>query len=153
MRGPPRAGYQMQVEVFEGRCRVFEHHYRFEPVKSRDVTCVLQVFKPARDWACLEVERTASVCTPPPCPFTLGDPCKQPATCVQRQVRVTSRCFRCAWLMMLLLWAVLPLFFPSPLLSLVPNLEEAVPGASGNSHAICCNPQAAHSIVMARKDS
>lgn len=35
----------------------------------------------------------------------------------------------------------------------VPNLEEAVPGAGGNSHAICCHPQAAHSVVMARKDS
>lgn len=55
--------------------------------------------------------------------------------------------------MMRLLWAMLPLFFLSPLLSLVPNLEEAVPGASGNSHAICCNAQAAHPVVVARKDS
>uniref|UniRef100_A0A8C5U664 CDCA3 protein n=1 Tax=Malurus cyaneus samueli TaxID=2593467 RepID=A0A8C5U664_9PASS len=37
--------------------------------------------------------------------------------------------------------------------SSVPNLEEAVPGASGNSHAIRCHPQAAHSVVVARKDS
>lgn len=48
---------------------------------------------------------------------------------------------------------MLPLLFPSLLLASVPNLEEAVPGASGNSHAICCHPQAAHSVVMARKDS
>jgi len=39
------------------------------------------------------------------------------------------------------------------LLSSVPNLEEAVPGAGGNGHAVCCHPQAAHSVVMARKDS
>lgn len=48
---------------------------------------------------------------------------------------------------------MLPLLFPSLLPSSVPNLEEAVPGASGNSHAICRHPQAAHSVVMARKDS
>uniref|UniRef100_A0A8C3ULY9 CDCA3 protein n=1 Tax=Catharus ustulatus TaxID=91951 RepID=A0A8C3ULY9_CATUS len=51
------------------------------------------------------------------------------------------------------LWAVLLLLFPSLLASSVPNLEETVPGARGNSHAICCHSQAAHSVVVARKDS
>lgn len=51
------------------------------------------------------------------------------------------------------LWAVLLLLIPFLLLSSVPNLEETVPGASGNSHAIRRHPQAAHSVVVARKDS
>lgn len=51
------------------------------------------------------------------------------------------------------LWAVLLLLFPSLPASSVPNLEEAVPGASGNSHAVRRHPQAAHSVVVARKDS
>lgn len=51
------------------------------------------------------------------------------------------------------LWAVLPLLSPSLLPSSVPNLEEAVPRAGGNGHAVCRHPQAAHSVVMARKDS
>lgn len=51
------------------------------------------------------------------------------------------------------LWAVLLLLFPSLLASSVPNLEETVPGASGNSHAIRRHSQAAHSVVVTRKDS
>uniref|UniRef100_A0A8D2NHJ9 CDCA3 protein n=1 Tax=Zonotrichia albicollis TaxID=44394 RepID=A0A8D2NHJ9_ZONAL len=51
------------------------------------------------------------------------------------------------------LWAVLPLLLPSLLPSSVPDLEETVPGASGNSHAIRRHPQAAHSVVVPRKDS
>lgn len=48
---------------------------------------------------------------------------------------------------------MLLLRFPSLLPSSVPDLEEAVPGAGGNSHAVCRHPQAAHSVVVARKDS
>lgn len=71
---------------------------------------------------------------------------------------MVGRRFCCAQLTMLFLrglglWAVLPLLSPSLLPSSVPNLEEAVPGAGGNGHAVCRHPQAAHSVVMARKDS
>lgn len=65
--------------------------------------------------------------------------------------------FVCAQLAVLFTWAraaaVLLLCFPSLLLSSIPDLEEAVPGASGNSHTVCCHPEAAHSVVVARKDS
>uniref|UniRef100_A0A452SRG2 Cell division cycle associated 3 n=1 Tax=Ursus americanus TaxID=9643 RepID=A0A452SRG2_URSAM len=37
--------------------------------------------------------------------------------------------------------------------SLVPDFEEAVPGASGHSHPISCDPQAADPVVMAREDA
>lgn len=37
------------------------------------------------------------------------------------------------------------------LASLVPDFEEAVPGPSGHSHTISCDPQAADSVVMARE--
>lgn len=39
----------------------------------------------------------------------------------------------------------------SLLASLVPDFEEAVPGPSGHSHTISCDPQAADSVVMARE--
>ena len=36
---------------------------------------------------------------------------------------------------------------------LVPDLEEGVPRACGHSHAIISDPKAAHTVVMASKDT
>lgn len=36
---------------------------------------------------------------------------------------------------------------------LVPDLEEGVPGACGHSHAIISDPKAAHTVVVASKDT
>lgn len=44
-------------------------------------------------------------------------------------------------------------FTSPPPASLVPDFEEAVPGASGHSHPISCDPQAADPVVMAREDA
>uniref|UniRef100_A0A673U4U9 Cell division cycle associated 3 n=1 Tax=Suricata suricatta TaxID=37032 RepID=A0A673U4U9_SURSU len=41
---------------------------------------------------------------------------------------------------------------PRPSAFLVPDFEEAVPGASGHSHPISCDPQAADPVVVARED-
>uniref|UniRef100_A0A8D2IWS6 Uncharacterized protein n=1 Tax=Varanus komodoensis TaxID=61221 RepID=A0A8D2IWS6_VARKO len=37
--------------------------------------------------------------------------------------------------------------------SSVPDFQEAVPGTSGNGHAVCSYSQAAHPVVMTRQDS
>lgn len=43
------------------------------------------------------------------------------------------------------------LFLPPPPASSVPDFEEAVPGTSGHSHPISCDPQAADPVVVARE--
>uniref|UniRef100_A0A674IQW2 Cell division cycle associated 3 n=1 Tax=Terrapene triunguis TaxID=2587831 RepID=A0A674IQW2_9SAUR len=47
---------------------------------------------------------------------------------------------------------LLPIISLSRSSSSVPNLEEAVPGASSHGHAICCHPQTAHPVVMTGED-
>lgn len=47
----------------------------------------------------------------------------------------------------LLAWAQLGLGL------LVPDLEEGVPGACGHSHAIVSDPETAHTVVMASKNT
>lgn len=47
----------------------------------------------------------------------------------------------------------LPGLGPVGLGLLVPYLEEGVPGACGHSHAIISDPEAAHTVVVASKDT
>lgn len=46
-----------------------------------------------------------------------------------------------------------PCLGPSRVGRLVPDLEEGVPGACGHGHPVICDPKAAHTVIVARKDT